>query len=154
MDQIDGFDRKILAALQTDGRLTNAELADAVGLSPSQCSRRRSQLEQSGIIEGYTARINPAKVGIGLTSIISVTLASHDEQNADRLRALLSGLPNVQDAYALTGEMDYSIKVVCADLEALSTFINKTVLPHEAVQNVRTAIVLDTLKSSSALPIG
>jgi len=153
MTQMDAFDRKILAALQSDGRLTNAELAEAVGLSPSQCSRRRSQLETSGIIEGYTARINPAKVGIGLTSIISVTLASHDEQNAARLRALLSDLPNVQDAYALTGEMDYSIKVVCADLEALSTFINKTLLPHEAVQNVRTAIVLDTLKSSSSLPL-
>jgi len=150
---MDRFDRKILAALQDDGRLTNAELAEVVGLSPSQCSRRRTHLEQTGVIEGYTARVSPAKVGIGLTSIISVTLASHDEKNAERLRALLSSLPEVQDAYALTGEMDYSIKVVCEDLEALSAFINKRLLPHEAVQNVRTAIVLDTLKSTSALPL-
>lgn len=150
---MDGFDRKILAALQRDGRLTNGDLADTVGLSASQCSRRRSQLEKNGVIEGYAARVNPAKVGIGLTSIISVTLSHHDEQNAERLQKLLSELPNVQDAYALTGEMDYSIKVVSENLEALSTFINKTLLPHPAVQNVRTAIVLDTLKSTSALPI-
>ena len=66
---------------------------------------------------------------------------------------MLSGLPNVQEAYALTGEMDYSIKVVCKDLDALSQFINSTLLPHEAVANVKTTIVLDTLKSTSELPV-
>ena len=150
---MDQFDRSILAALQKDGRLTNTELAEVVGLSASQCSRRRTQLEQTGVIDGYAARVNPAKVGIGLTSIISVTLATHDEKNAERLRALLSSLPEVQDAFALTGEMDYSIKVVCKDLEVLSAFVNKRLLPHEAVQNVRTAIVLDTLKSTTVLPL-
>ncbi len=150
---MDTFDRKILAALQKDGRLTNAELAEVVGLSASQCSRRRVSLEQTGVIRGYTAQIDAAKVGVELTSLISITLATHDEQNAAKLRALLSELPNVQDAYALTGEMDYSIKVVSENLEALSSFVNKTLLPHPAVQNVRTAIVLDTLKSTSALPL-
>ena len=150
---MDTFDRKVLAALQKDGRLTNAELAEVVGLSASQCSRRRVSLEQTGVIRGYTAQIDAAKVGIELTSLISITLATHDEQNAAKLRALLSELPNVQDAYALTGEMDYSIKVVSENLEALSSFVNKTLLPHPAVQNVRTAIVLDTLKSTSALPL-
>ena len=153
MTNLDAFDRKILSALQFDGRLTNNELADSVGLSASQCSRRRSALEQAGIIRGYHAVLDPEKIGIELKSIISITLAAHDEDNAQRLKNLLIGLPNVQQAHTLTGEMDYSITVVTPDLKALSAFINETLLPHEAVQNVKTAIVLDTLKDTSALPI-
>ena len=154
MTDLDAFDRKILSALQSDGRLTNNELADFVGLSASQCSRRRSALEIGGIIRGYHAVVDSEKVGIGLKSIISITLATHNEDNAERLKALLVDLPNVQQAHSLTGEMDYSITVVTPDLKTLSAFINETLLPHEAVQNVKTAIVLDTLKDTSALPIG
>lgn len=150
---MDIFDRKILTALQEDGRLTNAELADVVGLSSSQCSRRRTQLEQAGVIEGYSARVNPQKVGITLTSMISVTLSNHNEANAENLRKLLKSNSNVLDAYALTGEMDYHIKVVSADLEDLSDFINTVLLPHESVQNVRTSIALGTIKSSTVLPL-
>ena len=153
MTDLDTFDLKILSELQRDGRLTNGELADRIGLSASQCSRRRTRLEKANVIRGYVALVEPAQVGIGLTSIISVTLAHHDADNAKRLRQLLLDLPQVQDAYALTGEMDYSIKVVSRDLDALSRFINDTLLAHEAVQNVRTAIVLDTIKSIPALPL-
>ncbi|MEP1207479.1 MAG: Lrp/AsnC family transcriptional regulator [Rhizobiaceae bacterium] len=150
---MDGFDRKIVRALQGDGRLTNGELGEAVGLSASQCSRRRSSLEERGIIRGYTALVDPEKVGVGLTSIISVTMASHDDDNADQFRQLLSKLDNVQEAFSLTGEMDYSIKVVSPDLKSLSRFISEVLLPHKAVQNVKTAIVLDTIKSTLSLPI-
>lgn len=150
---LDAFDRKILDALQKDGKLTNGELAVQVGLSASQCSRRRAQLEKAGIITGYHAKLDPSKVGIGLTSIIAVSLATHDERNAERFRHLIADLANVQDALSLTGEMDYSIKVVSKDLDDLSTFINKTLLPHEAVSHVKTAIVLNILKTTSALPL-
>jgi|TARA_B100002049_G_scaffold76130_1_gene55933 DNA-binding Lrp family transcriptional regulator len=153
MSNLDAFDRKILKALQENGRLTNNELGERIGLSPSVCSRRRSSLENLGVIRRYTAELDPAKLGIGIKSIISVSLSNHDERNAERFKILLSGLPNVQEAYALTGEMDYSIKVVCKDLDALSQFINSTLLPHEAVANVKTTIVLDTLKSTSELPV-
>lgn len=154
MDEIDGFDRKILAALQADGRLTNNELAERVGLSASQCSRRRARLEDNGTIKGYHAVVERERVGIGLVSMISITLATHNDDNAQRLRELLGTLSNVQEAHALTGEMDYSIKVVTPDLKALAALINETLLPHEAVQNVKTAIVLDTLKETLSLPIG
>ncbi|MEN8831254.1 MAG: Lrp/AsnC family transcriptional regulator [Pacificibacter sp.] len=150
---MDVFDRKILDALQLDGRLTNAELADVVGLSSSQCSRRRTQLEQSGVISGYSARVDPQKIGISFTSMISVTLSNHNEANAEDLRKLLKSNPKVLDAYALTGEMDYHIKVVSADLEDLSDFVNTVLLRHEAVQNVRTSIALGTIKSSTVLPL-
>ncbi len=153
MDDLDGFDRKILFHLQADGRLTNGELSERIGLSPSQCSRRRSALEAAGIIRGYHAEVDALKVGIGVTCMIAINLATHNEGNAEKLRQTLKRLPNVQEAHALTGEMDYSIKVVARDLRELSDFINATLLRHEAVQNVKTSIVLDTIKQSSALPV-
>lgn len=139
--------------LQKDGRLTNGELAERVGLSPSQCSRRRSQLEDAKVIRGYRADLDPEKVGIGLTCMISINVATHNEDSASKLQQLLLRLPNVQEAHALTGEMDYSIKVVARDLRELSDFINTTLLPHEAVRNVRTSIVLDTIKQTGSLPL-
>jgi len=150
---MDGFDRKIIRALQDNGRLTNGELGERVGMSASQCSRRRSALEETGVIRGYSALIDPEKIGVDLTSIISVTMASHDDDNADQFRQLLSNLDSVQEAFSLTGEMDYSIKVVSPDLKSLSQFISEVLLPHKAVRNVKTSIVLDTIKSTLALPI-
>jgi DNA-binding Lrp family transcriptional regulator len=153
MIELDRMDRKLLAALQRDARLTNQELAERIGLSASQCSRRRSALEASGIITGYHAHLDKEKSGFGLTSIISVTLATHNPDNANRLAELFRSLENVQEAYSLTGEMDYFIKVVTPDLRALSEFINTKLLPHDAVLNVKTAVVLDNLKESSDVPI-
>ena len=153
ISEIDGFDRKILTLLQANGRLTNGELADHVGLSASQCSRRRNQLEATGYIRGYHAALDSLKVGIDVTCMIAINLATHNEDNAEKLRKFLLRLPNVQEAHVLTGEMDYSIKVVARDLRELSDFINTKLLRHEAVQNVKTSIVLDTIKQSSSLPI-
>lgn len=153
LDQIDLFDRKLLALLQHDGRLTNAELAEKVNLSPSQCSRRRQRLEETSVIRGYRAELDRDRLGFGFVNIISVTLATHNRDNARNFRSLVSRLPEVQEAHALTGEMDYFLKVVTPDLKALSEFVNQVLLPHESVQHVKTAIVLDTLKDSSALPI-
>jgi len=150
---VDGYDRRILAALQADGRLTNQELGERVSLSASQCSRRRRRLEESGVIRGYQALIDRERAGYALLSIVSVTLATHDADNAARFAELVASLPNVQEAYSLTGEMDYTLKIAATDLRGLSTFISETLLPHAAVQNVKTAIVLDTLKESSVLPI-
>lgn len=150
---IDRFDRKIMALLQEDARLTNAELAERVHLSPSQCSRRRQRLEEAGYIAGYAARLDRERLGFGFVNIISVTLATHNRDSARRFAELVLRLPQVQEAHALTGEMDYHLKVVTPDLKALSAFVNEILLPHEAVAHVKTAIVLETLKDSSALPV-
>jgi Lrp/AsnC family transcriptional regulator, leucine-responsive regulatory protein len=155
MDEVgtDVIDRKILALLQMDGRLTNNDLAERVHLSPSQCSRRRTRLERDGVIAGYQARIDREKAGFELVNFITVTLATHDRNNAARFAELMARLPEVQEAHALTGEMDYIVKVVTRDLRGLSEFVNEMLLPHEAVQHVKTAIVLDTLKDTSELPL-
>jgi len=152
-EHLDQFDRKILALLQEDARLTNGDLSERVNLSASQCSRRRQRLEESGLIKGYRAVLDRDRLGFSLVNVISVTLSTHNRDNARRFSDLLSRLPEVQEAHALTGEMDYILKVVTPDLKSLSNFVNDVLLPHEAVQHVKTAIVLETLKETTALPL-
>ncbi|BCH34416.1 AsnC family transcriptional regulator [Mesorhizobium sp. L-8-10] len=151
--QLDPFDRKILALLQADARLTNNDLSATVNLSPSQCSRRRQRLEEEGYIKGYRAVLDRDRLGFSLTNMVTVTLATHNRDNARRFAELVARLPEVQEAHALTGEMDYILKVVTPNLKALSEFVNGELLPHEAVQHVKTAIVLETLKETGSLPL-
>ncbi|MCT8999788.1 Lrp/AsnC family transcriptional regulator [Chelativorans intermedius] len=150
---IDSYDRKILSLLQADGRLTNNDLSERVNLSASQCSRRRQRLEEEGLIRGYRAELDRERLGFALVNIITVTLATHNPDNARRFADLVARLPEVQEAYALTGEMDYILKVVTPDLKSLSEFVSAVLLPHESVQHVKTAIVLETLKEQAALPL-
>lgn len=151
--RIDQFDRKILALLQADARLTNNDLSERVNLSASQCSRRRQRLEEEGYIRNYRAVLDRDRLGFSLVNVITVTLATHNRDNARRFAELIMRLPEVQEAHALTGEMDYILKVVTPDLKSLSEFVNNELLPHESVQHVKTAIVLETLKENGALPI-
>src|SRR5690554_3388103 len=114
-EQIDKFDRKILSLLQEDARLTNNDLSERVNLSPSQCSRRRQRLEEEGLIRGYKAVLDRDRLGFSLVNVISVTLSTHNRDNAHRFADLLTRLPEVLEAHALTGEMDYFLKVVTPD---------------------------------------
>lgn len=150
---LDAFDRKLLRLLQEDARLTNNELSERVNLSASQCSRRRMRLEEAGIIRGYRADLDREKLELGIVNIITVRLATHNRDNAQRFARLIAGLPEVLEAHALTGEMDYILKVVTPDLKSLSAFLNEVLLPHESVQHVKSAIVLETLKEGAALPL-
>jgi DNA-binding Lrp family transcriptional regulator len=151
---MDQFDVKLLEALQQDGRLTNYDLAERVGLSASQCSRRRSALEEAGIIASYHARLSTDGVGLGVVVFVQVTLAKHSPDNSKRFLRLVEGLDEVQEAYALTGDADYLIKLALPDLKALSRILNEVFLPHESVAHVRSSIVLDRLKQSTRLPLG
>src|SRR4051812_3112133 len=117
---IDDFDIRLLRALQDDGRLTNNDLADKVRLSPSQCSRRRAALEDGGVIAGYHAALAAEAVGLDVVVFVQVTLATHSPDNAKRFAAMIGPLEAVQEAYALTGEADYLVKMVVPDLKALA----------------------------------
>ena len=147
------FDRRILQELQKDARLTNNDLSERVNLSPSQCSRRRIQLEEAGYIRGYFVGLDRFKLGLGIINIITVTLDTHNRDNAKRFADLVNELPEVLETHALTGEMDYMLKVVTPDLKALSGFVNDVLLPHDSVRHVKSAIVLETLKDTHALPL-
>ncbi|WP_342360968.1 Lrp/AsnC family transcriptional regulator [Terrarubrum flagellatum] len=150
---LDATDLRLLAHLQEDGAATNAEASEAIGLSPSQVSRRRQALEQAGVIRGYRALLDPEAVGVGTTVFIHVALATHSRDNARRFRDLVRLTPAILEAYALTGEADYLLKVAVGGLKDLSQLVNDVLLPHESVDRVRSEVVLDVLKETSALPL-
>src|ERR1700744_268465 len=153
MISVDGFDLKILGALQDDGRLTNQQLADLVGLSASQCSRRRMRLGEEKVIAGYRDYLASEQVGFALIAFIHITLATHSPDNAKRFRALVNRVDDIQEAYSLTGDADYLLKAVLPDLKILSDIVNNVLMPHQSVAHVRSSIVLDRLKETQKLPL-
>jgi DNA-binding Lrp family transcriptional regulator len=150
---LDEFDMKLLAALQDDGRLGVLELAERVGLSGSQCSRRRARLEQAGLITGYHAALDPRRLGLGVFAYIHVTLARHSPGNARAFGDLIARIDAVQEACAVTGDADYLLKVVVSDLPALARLINDDLLGNETVSQIRSSIVLEQLKQTGRLPL-
>src|SRR5438105_2568121 len=150
---MDDFDLKLLNALQENGRLTNLELAERIGLSPSQCSRRRTALEQSGVIEGYHAALANQTVGLDVLVFVQVGLATQSPDSAQAFAKLIRGLEEVQEAYSLTGEADFLVKLVVPDLKTLSRILNEVFLPHRSVGHVRSSVVLDRVKQTTQLPL-
>ena len=150
---LDRFDLALLASLQDDAAATNAVLAERIGLSASQVSRRRQALEGAGVIRGYRALVDREALGLGIVVLVHVTMAHHSPENAGRFRRLALARPEVLDAFTLTGEADYVLKVVVSDLAGLAAFINDVLLPHEAVDRVRSEVVLEAIKENGALPI-
>ena len=153
MTALDSLDWRLIDQLQTDASQTNAILAERIGLSASQISRRRQRLEEAGVLKGYRAVVDPAAVGLGVTVFIHVALDTHSRDNARRFRDLVRLTPAVLEAHALTGEADYLLKVAVGDLKALSQLVNEVLLPHESVARVRSEIALDTLKEPGVLPL-
>ncbi|MFO1107204.1 MAG: Lrp/AsnC family transcriptional regulator [Amaricoccus sp.] len=151
--EIDSFDRKLLAALQDDGRLTNQELGERIGLSPSQCSRRRQALEEAGLIRGYRAELAAEALGLNILVFIEVNLTSHNKEAAERFHAMLRRVDSVQEAYALSGEVDYLLKAIVPDLKGVQELVNETLLGHATVTRVCTSIVLNAIKTENKLPV-
>lgn len=152
--KLDSFDIAILSALQKDGALTNAALAEMVNLSASQCSRRRSALEEAGVIEGYAARLNAARLGYGLRAIIRVNLSSHGQRKDDDFARFVAAQPQIRSAFSVSGDADYVLDVWVRDLDSFADFIHRHLLPHPQVSQVRSEIVLKTLKDDRGLAPG
>jgi DNA-binding Lrp family transcriptional regulator len=150
---MDEVDIRILGALQNDGRLANSDLAGKVGLSPSQCSRRRAALEDSGVIMSYHAMLSPEALGLDVLVFVHVTLATHSPDNAQRFLDLVQSIDAVQEAYSLTGESDYLVKMSVPTLKDLSRLLADVFLPHPSVAHVRSSIVLDRLKQTNRLSL-
>lgn len=151
--RLDVFDYKILRALQAEGRLSNVELAERIGLSPSPCLRRVKRLEVEGIIQGYTARINRAKIGMGVTVFVSVGLERHREEEAERFRRAVLRLPQVVSCHAVSGDPDFLLEIVVADLNQYSEFVLKRLRRIPGVKHLHSSFALETLKSGTSLPL-
>ena len=150
---MDDFDLKLLNALQDDGRLTNLELAARIGLSPSQCSRRRAALEKSGVIHGYHAALANQAVGLDVLVFVQVSLATQSPDSGQAFAKLIGGIEEVQEVYSLTGEADFLVKLVVPDLKTLSRILNEVFLPHRSIGRVRTSVVLERVKQTMRLAL-
>ena len=157
---LDKTDRRILAILQENGRLTNQEVADRVNLSPSPCLRRIRNLEESGVIRQYVALLDPDRIGLGLLAYVNVRLEKHSDTPGGAARspradfaASVANWPEVVACYAMTGEMDYLLRVHVEDMEHFSQFMMDTLLKHPAVLDVKSSFALQKIKDTTALPL-
>jgi DNA-binding Lrp family transcriptional regulator len=145
---LDPLDLKILALLQQDSSLSNADLAERVGLSASQCSRRRAGLEEAGYIRAYRADLDPRKLGYSIEAFTRVTLSKHKDTTADDFARFLESLEEVQQAHSVAGDADYLLHIRARSLDDLAEFVHKRLLPHPHVAQVRSDIVLKTIKEN------
>ena len=146
-------DRKLLEILQRDGRLTNLELAARVNLSPSACLRRVRALEEAGIIRAYAALLDAKRVGLGLLAFVTLKLEKRGRMPTDAFARSVKDWPEVLGCWALTGEMDYLLRVHVADLDHFSRFVMESLLKHPGVIDVKSSFVLEEVKETTALPL-
>jgi Lrp/AsnC family leucine-responsive transcriptional regulator len=150
---LDRYDAAILDQLQKDGRLPIVELAEQVGLSSTPCARRVKLMEQAGIIQGYTAVIDPARLGLKVQAFVQVRLSRHTDENIEQFRKAVDSMEEVVSCSAMTGAYDLLVHVVTPDLEQLSNVVLKKLMSIRAVRDVHSSIVLNTIKRSSRVPV-
>lgn len=149
---LDETDAALLAALQRDGQATAQDLGTALNLSASQAGRRRQRLEETGVIQGYRARLDPGRIGLDVQAFVQVQLARHGADEATQFARLLRVRPEIVSAWTLTGEADYLLRVYCPDLSSLNTLIHEVLLAHPVVARVHSQIVMDQPKHDAPLP--
>ncbi|TAL53887.1 Lrp/AsnC family transcriptional regulator [Pandoraea sp.] len=152
-NELDRVDRHILDVLQQQARTTNLELADAVQLSPAQTLRRHRRLEETGVIKRYETRLDAASLGFGVVAFIHVTMERGYLRDMSKFQNLVAELPQIQECFSVTGDIDYVLKVVARDLKDLSTFLLDTLMQIPGVSGVKSSVCLDEVKCTSALPV-
>jgi DNA-binding Lrp family transcriptional regulator len=151
--KLDDIDKRILRALQRDGRLQNVELAKEVGLSPSPCLRRVKLLEEAGVIDRYVAVLKASKIGLGLSMFARVWLTAQDAETIDHFMEAMKQLPQVMECYIMLGESDALLRVVVADLEDYRRFQAAHLTRKNGIQNVKTDVPSEIVKQTYALPL-
>ena len=154
MDKLDRFDLKILAELQRDARLSSQELAERIGLSPSPCSRRVKQLEDSGYITRQVALLDRKKLGLSLTAFVLIGMDRHTPERFENFQAIIAQCPEVLECCLVTGmDADYQLKVVVPDMEHYQQLLLGTLTRIEGVSSVRSSFVLNQILASTELPL-
>lgn len=153
--RLDRYDRHLLALLQQDGSLTNLQLAERVGLSPSPCSRRVQKLEEAGLIRGRAALLDAAALGLGLTVMIQISMDRHTPERFENFEATVRRFEEVQQCYLITGQSaDYLLKVVVPDMDAYQAFLLDKITRIEGVSGVHSSFVMRRVVDTTALPLG
>ena len=149
---LDETDTHLLAALQTDAHLTAHQMGERLNLSASQAGRRRQRLEAEGYIQGYSARLDPTRLGLLVQGFVQVQLGTHGPDQSRSFARLIGSRTEITSAWTMTGEADYLLRVYCQDLPALNRLIHEVLLPHPAVSRVQSQIVMDQIKRDAPLP--
>lgn len=150
---LDRFDHAILAQLQDDGRITNQELAERIGLTASPCLRRTKRLEQSGVIERYVALVDPVKVGLAVNAFVRVRLDSQDDSTLTTFEATIGDFPEVMQCYLMTGDADYQLLVLVRSLAEFEEFLRFRLTKVPGVEQVTTGFALRSVVSRTRLPV-
>ncbi|MBT5483975.1 MAG: Lrp/AsnC family transcriptional regulator [Gammaproteobacteria bacterium] len=152
--QLDRTDKRILGELQINGRISNQELADKVGLSPSPCLRRVKQLEDEGIIEGYAALVNASKLGLKMMALIQIRMDRHTPERFEEFERTIKDYPQVLECILITGQTaDYQVKVIVRDMEEYQDFLLNKITPLPGVSDVHSSFILRQVMHTTALPI-
>lgn len=151
--KLDSIDLKILSELQTDGALSNIELARRIHLSPSPCLARVRALESAGVIDRYVALANAAALGLGLNVFINISLKSQSKEALAHFEQRISEHDEVMECYLMTGDSDYLIRVAVADIGALEKFILEQLTPIPGVEKIRSSFALKQVRYKTALPL-
>ncbi len=152
--KLDRYDRRILEVLQTDGRISNQDLADRIGLSPSPCLRRVRALEESGLIMGYRAMLDARKLGLTLLALVHISMDRHTPERFARFDTAVGELPEVLECLLITGqEADYQLKVIVRDMEAYQSLLLQKITRIEGVSGVHSSFVLRRVVDRTALPV-
>lgn len=152
-NQLDAVDRRLLAALQKDGRRTIAELAESVSLSPSPCWRRVRQLEERGVIAGYHARLDRQLLGYGVLGFVHLAMHDHTPEMAAAFEREVVGLPQVLSCHNLSGRFDYQLEVVARDLETFAGFVRGRIRGLPGVREISTSFSLNEIKRAIEFPV-
>jgi Lrp/AsnC family leucine-responsive transcriptional regulator len=151
--ELTAIDRRILRALQEDGRMTIQAIADRVGLSASPCLRRIRQMEEAGIIAAYSVVVDQKAVGLPVSVFISIKLERQRAEELDRFGEAIAGWPEVMECYLMTGQFDFLLRVVCADLAAYEAFLREKLTQVAGVSSIESSFSLGQVKYSRVLPI-
>lgn len=149
---LDAIDRRILAELQADGRISNQELSERVGLSPSPCLRRLRRLEAEGVIQRYVALVDPGSVGLGVTAFVRVRLDAQDDRHLAVFENAVAEFPEVMECYLMTGEADYQLRVIVGSLGEFEDFLRHRLTRIDGVAQVTTSFALRPVVYKTALP--
>ena len=149
---MDAYDRNILKWLQDDGRMSNVELAERIHLSAPQTLRRVRTLEEKGVIRRYAALVSPAAVGLEVTAFVSLSLDREQFRNVREVERNVMAFPEIVECHTISGDFDYLLKVVAADLKSLSLFLTDRLMQVPGVSGVRSMICMEEIKPHSSLP--
>jgi Lrp/AsnC family leucine-responsive transcriptional regulator len=152
-DALDSLDRAILTELQGDGRISNAELANRINLSPPATLARIRRLEQKGYIRQYTALLDPERIGYDMLCFVHISLQLHQPEQIETIQAAIQEIPEVLECYHVTGEFDYLLKVIVRHRKDLQRFIVDRLTPIPGVARIYTSLALSEIKSSTVLPV-